>query len=196
MKHRTHSRQPTYSAFALLNMCVAVMFAVILTPSPPPPEIVVATPTPAPKKVVAPAKPVVGMAKKVVVPSVGIKQEVREGSYDVDSQSWSIDAKSAFYATTTVPVNNTNGTTLIYGHAGWGIFEKLPEVKKGAEASVYTKEGYRFVYAFESNKQVDPHDVSALTEKGPPKLVLQTCSGLLDAYRTLVTFRLKEVVRA
>lgn len=169
------------------------MFVVILTPPVEPPPIVVAS-APRTHKVPKPeAKPVVGAAERVVVPSVGIDSSVREGSYDSDSDSWSIDTDSAFYATTTVPVNNTNGSTLIYGHAGWGIFDTLPKVKKGAKATVHTKEGYEFVYEFESNRQVEPTDVSALTNTGPPKLILQTCSGAFDTYRTLVTFRLKEI---
>lgn len=187
------SRLPLFGALAVLNVCVALMFVVILAPSPELPVIVVAS-TPRTQKVLIPeAKPVVGTAKRIVVPSVGIDSTVREGSYDSDSHSWSIDTKSAFYATMTVPVNNTNGSTLIYGHAGWGIFDTLPKVKKGAKATVYTKEGYKFVYVFESNRQVEPTDVSALTDTGSPKLILQTCSGAFDTYRTLVTFRLKEV---
>lgn len=187
------SRLPLFGALAVLNMGVAFMFAVILTPSPEPPAIAAAS-APRVQKVIKPeAKPVAGTAKRIVVPSVGIDSAVREGSYDSDSHSWSIDTKSAFYATMTVPVNNTNGSTLIYGHAGWGIFDTLPKVKKGAKATVHTKEGYTFIYTFESNRQVDPTDVSALVETGPPKLILQTCSGAFDTYRTLVTFRLKEV---
>lgn len=188
------SRQP-YLSLAVLNISVAVMFAVILAPQPEPPVVVVATAPVLHKKAPAEAKPVVGVAKRVVVPSVGIDIAVREGSYDSDSHSWSIDTESAFHASNTVPVNNTNGTALIYGHAGWGIFDTLPKVRKGAEATVHTKEGYRFVYTYESNRQVEPTDVRALTETGSPKLILQTCSGAFDTYRTLVTFRLKEVVR-
>lgn len=192
-RHPRKPRLSLFSALAVLNMGVALMFAVILMPSPEPPPIVAAS-APRIHKVPKPeAKPVVGTAKRVVVSSVGIDSSVREGSYDSDSNSWSIDTDSAFYATTTVPVNNTNGSTLIYGHAGWGIFDTLPKVKKGAKTTVYTKEGYKFVYVFESNRQVEPTDVSALTNTGPPKLILQTCSGAFDTYRTLVTFRLKEV---
>ena len=188
------SRQP-YFSFALLNIGVVMMFAVLLAPQPEPPEIIVAAAPVVHKKAPTEVKPVIGTAKRVVVPSVGIDITVREGSYDSDSHSWSIDTKSAFHASNTVPVNNTNGSALIYGHAGWGIFGTLPKAGKGAKATVHTKEGYTFVYTYESNRQVEPTDVSALTETGPPKLLLQTCSGAFDTYRTLVTFRLREVVR-
>lgn len=183
-----------YIPLAILNIGVGLMFAVILVPSPEPPEISVVAAPSHHEKLQPIVKPITGTAQRVVVPSVAIDVAVREGSYDSDSESWSIDTQSAFHASTTVPVNNTNGTAFIYGHAGWQIFETLPSVQKGAEATVYTAEGYRFVYEFESNRQVDPTDVSLLTEAGPPKLMLQTCSGAFDTYRTLVTFRLKGVM--
>jgi sortase (surface protein transpeptidase) len=140
------------------------------------------------------ASAVVGTASRVVVPSVGIDIAVRPGSYNSDTQAWSIDDSSAFYADTTVPVNNRNGTTLIYGHARQGLFGTLPEVGEGAGASVYTAEGYRFIYVFEAKYQVRPDDVSALTTTGSPVLMLQTCSGAFDAFRTLVSFRLQGVM--
>ena len=59
---------------------------------------------------------------------------------------------------------------------------------------MYTEEGYRFEYSFESNRQVEPGDVSSLAATGPPKLILQTCSGVFDAYRTLVVFSFNKVV--
>lgn len=198
MAHRrAMSERVTYVYLALLNVGVLGMFLVIFSPGPDVRMPIVATvyhhkevPMEAPV-----AKPVIGEVKRVVVPSVGIDSTVQSGSYNTDTHAWSISDQSAFHADTTVPVNNTNGTSLIYGHARWSIFGRLPEVGKGAEAVVYTLEGYRFVYTFASSRQVDPSDTSALTSHGPPTLLLQTCSGAFDAYRTLVAFHLKEVVR-
>ena len=138
--------------------------------------------------------PIVGNANRIVVPSIGIDIEVVPGVYDVTASSWQVDDTAAFHASTTVPVNDSNGTTLIYGHARWGIFGTLPDVKTGAEASVYTSEGKHFVYTFESVEQVTPDDTSMLTTKGSPKLILQTCSGFFDQYRTLAVFQLKEIL--
>ncbi len=137
--------------------------------------------------------PIIGKANRIVVPSVSIDIGVQPGAYDVASSSWHVDDSSAFHAGTTVPVNDSNGTTLIYGHAKWGIFGALPDVQTGAEASVYTIEGTRFVYSLELVKQVEPSDVSMLTAEGSPKLILQTCSGLFDQHRTLAVFALKGV---
>lgn len=138
--------------------------------------------------------PTVGKAQRVVVPSVGIDIAVKPGTYDVSSASWQLDDTSAFHADTSVPVNDTNGTTLIYGHARWGIFGALPDVQPGAEVTIYTAEGIRFIYTLELVKEVDPSDLSLLTVEGEPKLVLQTCSGFFDQYRTLALFGFKEIL--
>lgn len=198
-KRRKASDRLTYGYLAILNLCVAGMFVVVLTPAPAIPQpiesnVAIRRAPAQPKAVVR--EPIIGTANRVVVPSVGIDTSVRPGAYNTDTHTWSIDHSSAFHADITVPVNNANGTTLIYGHAGWNIFTALPRVSEGAEAYVYTDEGNRFVYTFESNRQVDPSDVSVITAEGPPKLVLQTCSGAFDAYRTLVTFRFREVVHS
>jgi len=194
---KQQSDRLTYWYLAGLNVCVLLMFAVLLFPRDDAPVLVATAIVPRAVLSETPsgARPVIGTARRVTVPSVGIDQQVRPGSYDTSSSSWTIDTSSTFHADVTVPVNNSNGTTLIYGHAGWGIFGKLPEIQPGAEADVYTEEGLRFMYVYESSYQVDPTDTSALTSSGPPRLLLQTCSGAFDAYRTLVTFRLKGVVR-
>lgn len=141
-------------------------------------------------------KPVIGVADRIAVPSIGIDIAVQSGSYSTATESWMVDDTSAFHADTTVPINDTNGTTLIYGHARRGIFGNLPDIRSGAEANVHTADGSRFVYEFESVRQVDPTDVSMLTSDGTPKLILQTCSGLFDQHRTLATFSFKEVIRS
>lgn len=194
---RETSERLTYGIVALINACVICTFALVLWPAPDPiPMTVAAFPSPihVAKLEAAEAEPITGVPKRIIVPSVGIQTSVQPGAYDVDANTWTIDSTSAFHADITVPVNNTNGTTLIYGHAEWGIFGKLPDTKEGAEAYVDTADGYRFTYVFESNRQVDPADTSALTSSGPPKLLLQTCSGAFDVYRTLVTFNLISVV--
>ncbi|MGH7218691.1 MAG: sortase [Candidatus Microsaccharimonas sp.] len=193
----------TYAYLALLNTSVVVMVAVLLGAMSKPQQVQALAVEPigfsstvtAPDVAVAiPVQPVTGTARRVSVPSIGIDNSVQSGSYDVDTHSWVISSSSAFHADTTVPVNNTNGSTLIYGHAEWPLFGKLPEVREGAEAYVYTEEGLRFSYVFESKQQIDPNDVSALTATGPPKLLLLTCSGAFDAYRTLVVFQLTGVM--
>lgn len=136
--------------------------------------------------------PISGEPTRVRVPSAGIDVTVKTGSYDESTQTWEIDDQSAFYAETTVPVNDTNGTTLIYGHAIPIIFGALTNVNEGVAAIVTTSE-HEFIYEFESKRQVEPSYTDMLQESGAPTLLLQTCSGAWDEYRTLVSFRLKEV---
>lgn len=193
-KRRAGRRESTYAYLAVLNLGVLCMFAIALMPAPRPALQAVELVGPVEQRVVAAKEPVIGTAIRVTVPSANIDTPVRTGEYDGDTRSWQVDTTAAFHANTTVPVNNTNGRTLIYGHAQWPIFNTLPEVRSGAEAQVYTSEGLRFDYVFELSRQVDPRDTSWLTEAGPPTLILQTCSGAFDAYRTLVAFRLKGVV--
>lgn len=180
-----------------MNVGVFLLFAVLLTPEPTP--IVFANAMSTRPVITAPSnqyekKPIIGIAERVAVPSVAIDQMIRPGSYDMATNAWTLDSESAFHATTTVPVNNSNGTTLIYGHAERAIFGRLLEVQPGAEAMVHTLDGHLFIYSYESSRQVAPTDTSQLTATGKPKLLLQTCSGPFDAYRTLVTFSLKEVI--
>ena len=194
-RRRTNEAWVTRSYITALNVGVVLMFAAILAPRAEPIVVANVQANPRASEQSQGRKPIIGTAARVTVLSVGIDETVRSGPYDIQNKSWTIDSQSAFHADVTVPVNNTNGTSLIYGHADQNLFGRLPEVTDGATAVVYTLEGFRFTYDFESSRQVDPTDVSALTSSGPAKLLLQTCSGPFDMYRTLATFRLREVVR-
>jgi LPXTG-site transpeptidase (sortase) family protein len=194
------SDKSLYYSLAVINSGVGIMLASLLVAvsMPRPVELsnspilasiaVPTTPMPPVKK-----EPIVGTPVRVVVPSVGIDLAVQPGAYNPEYGTWVIGNDSAYHADVTVPVNNANGTTLIYGHAQWGVFGRLPEVDEGAEALIYTAEGTVFRYIFQSSRQVDPTDVSELTVVGSPRLLLQTCSGPFDAYRTLVAFRLEGI---
>lgn len=183
-----------YGAIALINLFVAGMFITILYPKPAP---IVSEPvaTVVRKRMPEPAlaKIQLGLPTRVVVPSVGIDLPVRVGSYDPSTQDWTLDNQSAFYADRSVPVNDSNGSTLIYGHAQYGLFSRLPEVSDGATAQVYTDTGKVFSYTFQSSRQVTPDDTSIFVTSGAPMLTLQTCSGPYDVYRTLVSFSLSGV---
>ena len=183
-----------YGAIAAINLSVLGMFVVILSP---PPALVQVEPVTAvtTKRLSAPSlvKINLGIPTRVVVESVAIDLPVRTGSYDEATQTWTVDTQSAFYADRSVPVNDSNGSTLIYGHARDGLFAKLPEITDGATAQVFTDSGKVFTYTFASSRQVTPDDTSVLVASGAPTLALQTCSGPFDIYRTLVSFNLSGV---
>lgn len=136
---------------------------------------------------------ITGKPVRVVVPDVGIDVDVGEGSFDPATQEWSLSDNLAYHANASVPVNDNNGTTLIYGHARPTMFESLKNVTAATEVHVYTDNSKIFVYRFASVREVVPTDTSIFTQAGPPTLVLQTCSGPWDQYRALYSFDYVEV---
>jgi len=194
MKRIASNAKSTYGVIAAINLCVLGMFAVMLSPIPIParsqPFVAAAPPRLSGPELV---KINLGIPARVVVSSVGIDLPVKTGSYNTTDQTWTLDERSAFYADRSVPANDSNGSTLIYGHARFGLFAKLPEIGEGATAEVYTDSGKIFSYTFASSRQVKPDDTSIFVNSGKPTLALQTCSGPFDIYRTLVSFKLSGV---
>lgn len=134
-----------------------------------------------------------GTPVRIVIPSLAIDLPVGVGSYNPNDGSWSIDASKPYYADTSVPINDSNGQTLIYGHNQSQVFAALVTIPPGAQAEVYTDNGYAFHYAYSSMTKVIPTDMSVFKTNGPPTLVLQTCAGPWDAYRALYSFKLESV---
>jgi LPXTG-site transpeptidase (sortase) family protein len=144
---------------------------------------------------VADTKPnvVQGTPVHIVIPSLGIDAPVSNGYYDPHTGQWTLSEGSAYYATPTSLANSDTGNTFIYGHNSQKIFGKLLNIQTGAEATVTTDNGYAFTYIYQSTVAVPPTDVgAALTYSGPPRLTLQTCSGLWHQTRQMVYFTLKE----
>ena len=183
---RKHSNtQAFYSVIVLLNAMVGAVFFMMIVPLPKPVEaapIVIHSPI---KPKVIPA--VVGVPSRLVVPSLQLNLHVATGSYDTVAGDWTSSQTDALYADTSMPANDSNGTTLIYGHAQTAVFASLPALRPGAEAVVYTP-NHVFHYKYQSSKLVLPSDTTVFTSHGAPKLVLQTCSGAWDAYRSLYSF--------
>jgi LPXTG-site transpeptidase (sortase) family protein len=129
-----------------------------------------------------------GVPVRLVISDLSIDLSVGAGTYDSGSDKWTIDAKRAFYANNSVPVNDSNGATLIYGHAQSLVFARLPTIQPGASARIYTDNGHVFDYTYRSMQQVLPTDTGVFDASGQPRLVLQTCIGAWDAYRGLYNF--------
>lgn len=181
-----------FPLFGLLNTAVVVMFYVvnINVDSPPPPQPNI-TPSVVRSEAAGPATipAVVGTPTRIVVPSLDIDLVVDVGSYDARNRTWTIGSANAYYADPSLPANDSNGRTLIYGHAQPQVFGRLPKIQPNAEAIVYTDNGLIFRYSYESVKEVIPTDTSVFSAEGPPTLILQTCTGDWDAYRGLFSFR-------
>jgi len=137
-----------------------------------------------------------GTPVRIVIPSLNIDLPVGVGTYDPNDGTWNVDDSKAYYADMSVPVNDHNGTTLIYGHAQTPVFASLPNIQPGSEAIVTTDTGYIFHYRYQSMREVVPSDTSIFTVSGPPTLTLQTCMGDWDMYRGLFSFTLESVEKA
>lgn len=176
-----------YSLAGLLNLAVGVMFYTInITPMP-----VRASPQQPVKPAIAKQIPATqGTPNRIAIPSLAIDLSVGIGSFNPEDSSWTVDTTQAYYADVSMPINNSNGVTLLYGHAQSSVFETLPTIQPGAEAAVYTDNGYIFRYRMVSIREVLPNDVSVFTDSGPPTLVLQTCVGAYSELRALFSFNL------
>ena len=188
MLHLTGQKAWFYSLIGLLNLAVGVMFYVInIAPAP-----VMAAPQihRRPPVVIKSIAATQGIPIRVAVPSLNIDLPVAVGSYNPDDGSWTVDATQAYFADASMPINNSNGTTLIYGHAQSTVFETLPQIQPDAEAIVTTDTGYAFHYRYTSVQEVPPTDTSVFNATGAPKLVLQTCIGAYSELRALFSFTL------
>ena len=174
---------PFYSLIMLLNGAVAVVFGFLLIP----PPIPMAVPDSPP--VVARVVPAIsGTPERIVISSLGIDLSVETGSYNPRTGGWTLSADKAYYADMSVPANDSNGVTLIYGHAQAQVFARLSALTPGTRVAVYTDNHRVFHYQYRSVKDVAPTDTSVFVASGPPTLVLQTCTGAWDAYRAMYSF--------
>ena len=187
---RAASRGIYYSIFGVINLAVGITFYVVfLFQITPPVKAMLAMPA----HIAVRTKPIAaisGTPTRILIPSIGVDVSIGVGSYDPSDGTWTLDNNRAFYADASVPVNNNNGVTLIYGHARRAVFGRLNEVIEGDEVTVLTDSGYSFHYAYKSKQDVSPGDTTIFNDGGAPTLVLLTCSGPWDAYRTLVSFQL------
>ncbi len=179
---------------SVLHLCVSLLLYVAFRPVPVPVSVTGA-PIGAPVSTTEfrPA-PRVAVPSRLVVDSLKIDMPVQRASFDTTSEQWTDNGLDASYAEESVPLNNSNGNTLIFAHAQWGAFAALPSIELGALASVYGEKGERYEYVAREIRQVLPSDVGVFSSLGSPRLVLQTCSGPWDSHRTLVYFDFVRIV--
>lgn len=158
------------------------------------PHIAAKAPVKLPPKVIS-GKPI-----RIVIESHSIDLPVDDGTYDSTSQSWSLSPDHALYATMTAPANDHAGTTFIYGHGTDAVFGRigLNHPAAGSVAQLYTDNGQVFSYVLKDIRDLTPSDTQLLadTSVGPPQLIVQTCTGTFDEWRTIFTFSFEKVGRA
>jgi LPXTG-site transpeptidase (sortase) family protein len=138
-----------------------------------------------------------GEPNRITIPSRQLDLPVVPGTYDPSTDSWTLNGYLAQFATVSAPANNIGGETFIYGHNNDYVFGALRHVapNDGDEAFVYTTNGHEFAYTFQKTWSVGPYDVTTLDYQGPSVLLIQTCTGSLNQYRTMYLFNFEKVLQ-
>lgn len=188
------SKLELYCLVGMLNIAIGMMFLAVTFS---PPVFALSYSATSQKAVPVEAIPAtVGIPVRLVIADLAIDLAIETGSYNQADGSWTIGLTKAYYADVSLPANDSNGTTLIYGHAQLPVFGQLPRIQPETKATVYTDNGYVFSYRFTLVEQVLPTDTTVFRADGPPTLVLQTCIGDWDAYRALFHFTFESVEKA
>jgi sortase (surface protein transpeptidase) len=138
-----------------------------------------------------------GLPVRIVIPASGVDLPVDQGYYDAATDSWTLSGYHAQFAMISTLANNYSGETFIYGHNNNYVFGALRHVtpSPGATALLYTSNGHVFAYSFKSIQSLGPTDTGILDYSGPPVMVIQTCTGSLNEWRTMYTFDFTKVVQ-
>lgn len=134
------------------------------------------------------AEAISGKPVQITVSSVTIDLSVAEGVYNQITGEWTLSSDKAHFATISSLANNKTGNTFIYGHNSSKVFQRLADVKVGDTAQIFTDSGYVLTYKYRQSVDVSPQDTTIFSYQGPAILTLQTCSGLWDQMRQLLTF--------
>lgn len=138
-----------------------------------------------------------GKPTRITIPSVGIDLPVDAGRYDKASKTWSLSPDHAQFATMSALANNQKGATFIYGHGTDAVFGKIgsdhPPI--GTIAYIYTDNNHVFTYKLYAIQDKAPTDTQILKQlqSGPPRLVIQTCTGVFSEWRTMFLFSFEKV---
>jgi hypothetical protein len=143
-----------------------------------------------------------GLPDKIVIPGSSwnglvVNLPIDPGYYDSATDSWTLSGYRAQFAMVSSLANNFAGETYIYGHNNDYVFGALRHVTPavGSTALLYTTNGHIFSYSFVSASSVAPDMTSVLDYRGPPIMVIQTCTGSFNEVRTLYAYKFDKVVQ-
>lgn len=139
------------------------------------------------------AQVISGTPTKIALPSLGLDITVDPGIYNSIDHTWTLSPSHAHFAEPSMPPNNKQGNTLIYGHNNDYVFGLLRNIHAGDTAIITADNGHRFYYSFVSAENVKPDNMIVFQYQGPPTLVIQTCTGNWNEWRKLSTFKLIKV---
>lgn len=138
-----------------------------------------------------------GKPARITIPSYGTDLVVDSGHYNVETKQWTLSDNRAHHADITPITNNRAGATFIYGHGTDAVFGKIgthpPAL--GTTAQIHTDNGHSFTYSLSQIQNLTPEntDIFSKSRQGPPRLVIQTCTGAFSEWRTMFTFTLQDV---
>lgn len=144
-------------------------------------------------------KPIVisGKPTHITIDGTAIDLPLIDGYYDAASDSWTLSNTEAQFAVISSRANNQQGTTFIYGHGTTAVFGEIGEHHPplGTTAHISTDSGRTFTYSLVDIHDYTPNDTSILRNlnDGPPRLIVQTCSGALSQWRTMFIFHYQGV---
>ena len=145
-----------------------------------------------------PPKTIAGKPLRIVIENSSIDLPLDDGIYNQQDGSWTLSPDHAQYAVMSAPANNHAGTTFVYGHGTDAVFGKIgtshPSI--GSIAKLYTDK-HVFTYTLRTIHDYDPSDTSIFDnlDSGPPRLVVQTCTGAFSEWRTMFIFMFQKVDR-
>lgn len=137
-----------------------------------------------------------GKPTRITIPDSNIDLPINDGFYDKESKSWTLSDTHAQFATMSSPANDRRGTTFIYGHGTDEVFGKIgtnhPSV--GTAANIHTNNGRVFTYKLSRVQDMTPTDTQILRNMsdGPPRLIVQTCTGIFSEWRTMFVFSFEQ----
>ena len=138
-----------------------------------------------------------GKPARLVIPARNIDLPIDEGRYDEASNTWTLSPTHVKFAITTMPANDQSGATFVYGHGTDSVLGRIGtnHPPKGSIAEIHTDNDHVFTYALQSIHNLNPTNTSFLRNitSGPPRLILQTCTGTFSEWRTEFIFSFKKV---
>lgn len=192
-----------YSSIASVYLLTIGVIAIVLYSSHTfgTPVWAISKPSPTYRK---PAKPVIvvpdtisGEPIRLVIPARNIDLQIDEGRYDEASKTWTLSPTHAEFATSTMPANDQGGATFIYGHGTYPVLGKIgtSHPPAGSIAEIHTDNKHVFTYTLQSVHNLNPTDTSILRDvaTGPPRLIVQTCTGAFSEWRTEFIFSFQKV---
>ncbi len=122
------------------------------------------------------------------IPNIQLEVLIEDGQYDQESDSWNISDSFAYYAKESQPLSSKLGNTVIYAHNKNHLFGNLRDLSPGDTAEIIDANGFSYQFTYQTNIETSPKDTSVFYSDDFHQLVLITCSGFFDQYRSLYFF--------